>query len=106
MQQRRLPDSRIQITYGVRNVSTQNYVSGSNQQAILLTRNGRTATNRPFGNLAAGQTLTWSQTVARPFEFPDTYAALYNYDPDLYIDGNPQNDDCNRNNNMRRVEVR
>jgi hypothetical protein len=32
-------------------------------------------------------------------EFPPKYVLQLTYDPDIYIDANPKNDDCNRNNN-------
>lgn len=105
IQKRRVSDTAYRVTFGVRNVSTKNYVSREPQQAIVLARNGAAMDSESFSVLNAGQTLTWSQTVPRPFEFPDTYGALYSADPDIYADGNPRNDDCNSTNNSRQVEI-
>jgi len=106
IQQRRLSDRSYRVTFGVRNVSTKNYVSGEGQQTIVLARNGAALDSESFSVLNAGRTLTWSQTVPRPFEFTDTYGARYSFDPDIYADGNPRNDDCNSANNVRSVEIR
>ncbi|MEZ5715113.1 MAG: hypothetical protein R3D85_08050 [Paracoccaceae bacterium] len=96
---------RVRITYGVRNVSTANYVSGANQQAIVISTYGGAVGTGRFTNLAAGQSRSWSVDVPLAFEFPNTYQVYYSYDPDLYIDGNTANDDCNRANNQREVTV-
>lgn len=36
-------------------------------------------------------------------EFPPTYTLLISYDPDIYLDANKNNDDCNRNNNKKEL---
>ncbi|MCG6903607.1 MAG: hypothetical protein LJE68_13090 [Rhodobacter sp.] len=96
---------RVRVTYGVRNVSSINYVSGPSQQAIVFAAPGRTLANHAFAGLNAGQSLSWSAIVNRPLEFPSNFSVIYSYDPDLYIDGNTANDDCNRANNQRNITV-
>lgn len=96
---------RVRITYGVRNVSRHDYVSGRSQQAILFSRDGRQLDRKAFGNLGAGRTLSWSALVQRPFEFPNTYKVQYSADPDIAIDGNTANDDCRRANNQSSLQV-
>lgn len=103
--QRRLSGNRVRITYGVRNISSVDYVSGANQQSITLARGSRALSNGRFARLNAGQSLSWTVIVPTPFEFPDTYTARYAIDPDIFQDGNAMNDDCNRRNNTRRITV-
>jgi len=103
--ERRLGGNRVQITYGVRNVSSVDYVSGAGQQSIMFSRNSREVQTRNFSRLNAGQTLSWSVTVQTPLEFPDYYKAAFTHGPDLYQDGNELNDDCNARNNAREVVV-
>jgi hypothetical protein len=95
----------VRIVYGVRNISVADYVSGANQQALVLSRNGRTLEIGRFARLDAGQSLTWTEVVSKPLEFPDTYDAILSIDPDIFQDGNERNDDCNRGNNARQVVV-
>ncbi|MFN3954351.1 MAG: hypothetical protein ACK4LQ_07830 [Pararhodobacter sp.] len=96
--QRDGPGNTIIITYGVRNVGSVDYVSGPNQQLLNVSMGGRHARSFPFQNLRAGQSVQWNETY-HPFEFPSTYRATVVYDPDIFIDGNPRNDDCNSANN-------
>ena len=96
---------RVRITYGVRNVSRHDYVSGRNQQSIAFSKDGRRIANKAFINLAAGRSLSWSATVARLFEFPSTYKVAYNPAPDITTDANEANDDCRRSNNLRSLQV-
>ena len=106
VRQRRVNDRWYVVTFGVRNVSTNDYVSRDGQQTIDLAKNGAALANESFSVLNAGQTLTWSQPVPRPSGVTDTYDARYSFDPDIYDDGNPRNDDCNSANNVRSVEIR
>lgn len=97
--------STTRIVFGVRNVSGVDYVSGANQQAVVLSSLGRTVQVGSFGNLSAGQARTWTVNVPNPFEFPSTYDVRYTTDPDIRIDGNRQNDDCNNRNDAGHVVV-
>ena len=46
----------------------------------------------------------WDSSSPAEGEFPPSYRLELLYDPDIYIDGNPNNDDCNsRNNRMERL---
>ena len=38
-------------------------------------------------------------------EFLTDFAAQLHFDPDIRIDGNPENDDCNNSNNTARLTV-
>ena len=98
MNQRDLPTGEIEIAYAVANVGGVPYVSGANQQGLMLYSNSRVVRNHAFRNLRPGESRRFT-TIYRPFEFPAQYRALVSFDPDIFIDGNPANDDCNRSNN-------
>lgn len=92
---------KIHIVYGVRNVGSADYVTGRNQQTLMVRTPGGVRTFA-FGNLRAGDVRTWSE-VYSPFEFPFTYKGALSFDPDIFIDGNTRNDDCNRANNRAQL---
>lgn len=94
-------DGTILVRYGVRNVSGVDYVSGANQQMVLIDANG-TAKSFRFANLSAGQQKVWSE-VFRPFEFPGIYKVQLSFDPDIRTDNNPRNDDCRAANNSAQL---
>lgn len=79
------------------------YRSGRNQQLVQLLENGRVVEERPFANLASGESLSLSKYVQwdRTNEFPPTYKIAIVYAPDISVDGNTANDDCRLNNNTR-----
>lgn len=104
-QRRNAHGNTVRITYGVRNVSASDYVSAAHQQSLVLSKNGATVEIGRFARLNAGQALTWTEVVPKPFEFPDTYKADLIVDPDIFQDGNERNDDCNRGNNARQIVV-
>lgn len=105
VQKRTIPGNKMRLTYGVSNVSRANFVSGAHQQSIALSMHGRSVQNMRFASLNAGQSRSWSVDVPIPFEIPNTYVVDIAMDPDIYIDGNTANDDCNRANNRREVLV-
>ena len=41
----------------------------------------------------------WNSSSPTEGEFPPDYIVKISYDPDILIDGNPDNDDCNPGNN-------
>lgn len=61
---------------------------------------------REFTSLASGATTTvhfqraWDASSPAEGEFPPTYKLVISYDPDIFIDGNPKNDDCTQRNNQ------
>lgn len=101
---------RVRITGVVKNIGSQ-YTSGSNQQGVLLYElhpggvAPRAVKDQAFQNLAPGQevTIVFERDWSASDEFPPDYAIQLTYDPDITIDGNPRNDDCNlRNNRFQR----
>jgi hypothetical protein len=94
----------------VKNVGTAKYVSRAGQQLVSLSQEGRNLINQDFGNLDPGATSTtfykriihWNAT---PGEFGVNLEALISYDPDIFIDGNLQNDECSNRNNRKTITV-
>lgn len=96
---------RIQAKAVLKNVGSADYVTRPNQQTVQIYHGSRLLTNAPFGNLRAGQVeiitaqLPWNAAE----EFQQGLKALIAYDPDIRLDGNPRNDDCNMGNNQKTV---
>lgn len=104
----------VRITGIIRNVGLVAYNSRPGQQVAYLYEQqlGVSTTpllvaERPFENLAPGREVrvsferNWDGSSPAEGEFPPTYKLLIGYDPDIYQDSNPKNDDCNRTNNQR-----
>lgn len=85
----------------VKNIGMHHFVSGPNQQLVQIYRNGTMVASRSFpGNrLNAGAVLTLDYSGV--FAANTEWKAFIVYDPDIYIDGNTQNDDCNQGNNTQ-----
>lgn len=100
-------NGRVRITGVVRNVGRAAYESNPGQQIAYLYENERLVAQRSFQNLTPGQEVRvvyvrdWNISSPAEGEFPPTYKLIIGYDPDIAIDGNPRNDDCNLNNNRR-----
>lgn len=103
---------KVRITGVVKNVGLEPYISGPNQQEILLYEGPMGATSRvvarkKFQNLNPGQEVTvvyernWDSASPSEGEFPPSYKVIIVYDPDIRMDSNPKNDDCNMNNNQK-----
>ncbi len=97
----------IRIT--VHNRGAGDFVSNPNQQSVLVftgnsTRN--TILRQRFARLASGASFSLTARLRAPGgEFTPSVTALLSYDPDIYIDGNPRNDDCNQGNNQRTLSA-
>jgi hypothetical protein len=109
---------RIRITGVVKNIGGKAFLSGPNQAKAYLyqlppgvspaTATGGTVVSEiEIRNLAAGAVLNlswerdWNSSSPSEGEFPNSYRLLITYDPDIYMDGNEDNDDCNQNNNKK-----
>ncbi|MEN9253393.1 MAG: hypothetical protein Q6K26_00745 [Gloeomargarita sp. SZTDM-1c_bins_89] len=101
---------QVQIIGVVRNQGSAPYQSAPNQQIVALYEQvpgspARLVAQQPFLNLAPGEQVQviferdWNSSSPAEGEFPPTYLVTINYDPDIYIDGNPGNDDCRTTNN-------
>ncbi len=99
---------RIRITGEVKNVGNAAFESNPGQQqasAQLFEEpaggRGVFKTERKFANLAPGASVfvNYERDWNTATEFPPKYILMIVYDPDIYIDANKKNDDCDRNNN-------
>ena len=109
---------RVRITGVVKNIGGKAFVSGPNQAKAYLYQlppgvpcpnatGGTIVAQREIRNLAAGATMElnferdWNSSSPNEGEFPSCYRLLITYDPDIYMDANKDNDDCNQNNNKK-----
>ena len=94
----------------IKNVG-DDYRSNEGQQTISLSEKppgGQSITleSKKFKDLDAGETLELQYTLQgwrSSQEFPSSFSVRIGFDPDLYIDGNPQNDDSNSDNNTKEI---
>ena len=94
----------------IKNVG-DDYRSGEGQQTISLSEKpagGQSITleSKKFKDLDAGETIELQYTHQgwrASQEFPSSFRVRIGFDPDLYIDGNPHNDDSNSDNNTREI---
>lgn len=94
----------VRITGVVTNWGQSPFVSGQGQQSVLLYEGGDLVAQQPFTNLAvdASVEVVYEREWSTQDEFrPPLYTMMLSYDPDIFIDGNASNDDCNLDNNDR-----
>ncbi|MEZ5009255.1 MAG: hypothetical protein R2753_14025 [Chitinophagales bacterium] len=96
----------VKITGIVVNTGTTDFVSGTNQQAIVLDEvpiagSPVEKVRLPFARLNAGDTLriSYDRAWSLSNEFPPSFKVSLTYDPDIFIDGNENNDDNDLTNN-------
>src|SRR5690606_31700745 len=83
------------------------YRSSEGQQEVLLLERPSGPTKnivlerKEFVNLDKGETIEVSFTREwyAGMEFPPSFIVRIGYEPDIYLDGNKQNDDSNNGNN-------
>ncbi|MCG8407236.1 MAG: hypothetical protein MI923_18720 [Phycisphaerales bacterium] len=91
----------VRITGVVENKGSGDFSSGEGQQTIQLYEGVELVAQQAFENLAAGATasISHTRTWETGNEFAPTYRVLIVYDPDIYIDANADNDDCQPSDN-------
>lgn len=94
-------EGRVRVMGTVRNRGAVAFESGINQQSVQLYENDRLVASQPFQTLAprAAVQVSFTRPWSAAMEFPPTYKLVISYDPDIYLDGNPKNDDCAGYNN-------
>ncbi len=94
----------------LKNVGNSDYVSRRNQQVLFLHQVGRSnhITNWHFSRLNRGQVMKVHVPVINQpgGEFVPSYELALSFDPDIYLDKNPANDDHNRHNNQATLSNR
>ena len=120
---------RLSIQATVKNIGSADYTSNPNQQSVTLQVYNPSITGpasikilvtRNFTNLAKGATMTVSANTTLEFfkewndPTPDPgeclaeriVSANINFDPDIRMDGNKNNDDTNSSNNTKTETVK
>ncbi|WP_299224012.1 hypothetical protein [uncultured Aquimarina sp.] len=100
------------ITGTITNIGDADFSSSSGQQVIYLyernlgtTAPGNLVGTVNFTNIPAGETLTvtysrpWNSSSPAEGEFPPDYSIALDYDSDIFIDGNDNNNDEDLTNN-------
>lgn len=101
---------KIKMEVVVKNVGRRNYTTGAEQQVAILYENtgagSRVVATQSFGNSAINGFVKFSYITdwQTSDEFPPSYTAVIVFEPDIYIDGNDNNDDSNASNNRKSVE--
>ena len=97
----------VRIIAVVKNKGTAPFISGQGQQSIQIFETDNYISNlvhqQEFVNIELDGTIeaVYQTNWSRGDEFrPPFYKVMIAYDPDIFIDGNPQNDDCNLGNNQ------
>ncbi len=94
----------------LKNIGNSNYVSRNNQQVLFLHQVGRSnhITNWNFSRLNRGKVMNVHVPVINQpgGEFVPSYELALSFDPDIYLDKNPANDDHNRRNNQATLSNR
>ncbi len=83
----------------VRNIGSANYVSRPNQQSVRFSGVGAVHSLR-FGNVPRGGSIRTGAVFSVPGgEFTPDITATLSFDPDIRMDKNTGNDECNTRNN-------
>lgn len=109
---------RIRVTAVVKNVGKKAFVSGPNQAKAYLyelpsglppdtPQQGKVVAEQAIVNLAPDGEIRltyerdWNSSSPNEGEFPNSYRCMILYDPDITMDSNKENDDCNNHNNRK-----
>ena len=96
--------ARIRVTGVVENKGGGTFDSSAGQQSVQLYQGLDTTplATQTFEDLAPGATVSVTHEMdwSRSTEFPPTLRVVIAYDPDIFIDGNDNNDDCSTSDNV------
>jgi hypothetical protein len=100
----------IEFVGTIKNIGTKDFKSGTGQQSIRFyekTKSGKPVVvfEKAFTSLKAGETIfcTYSRKWDLKAKNQPNVTVQIDYDPDIYADGNPANDDRNQDNNKSTV---
>ena len=88
----------VRIAGVVSNWGLSPFESSQGQQSVLLYEGDELVGQQDFSELPVNGAVevTYERTWNIAEEFRQTsYTVIVDYDPDIFIDGNPNNDDCN-----------
>lgn len=95
---------KVTVKAVVKNIGGSAYLSNPGQQALNIYKNGTLLCSQPFEYLAKGASFgkTCEFTVKK-LTAAQTFSikAIIAYDPDILLDANPNNDDCNNADNSK-----
>ncbi|HEX7045281.1 MAG TPA: hypothetical protein VF203_11775 [Burkholderiales bacterium] len=86
----------------VKNLGSSTFRANRGQAEITLRMGTRVVNRQPLTVLAPGATRDGGTTISGwrlSDEFPPDFTLEISYDPDIRVDGNPENDDCRMTNN-------
>jgi len=86
----------------VLNIGNEAFLSSPSQQGVYLYDGRHLVAHQPFRDLAPGQPVIINACTTR-YHGTHVYTLMIGYDPDIYMDGNPANDDSSTSNNKRRL---
>ncbi len=99
---------RVRIKGIVKNVGKQHFYTNPSQMSVILYEvhpggRPRVVAKRSFASIPAGRTASvyFDRNWSTSHEFPPSYRLCVTYDPDIKLDSNPKNDDCNSANNCK-----
>lgn len=91
------------------NRGSAEWVSGTDQQIANLSQDGTIKAVARFPRLNAGARVNTSFARVQRWmpseEFQPGFELRISYDPDIFIDGNEHNDDCQMGNNLASISV-
>ena len=93
---------RVRIIATIESRGHTAWASGENQQLAMFFEGNALLESRNLEVLALDETIQFVHEVEwwTSDEFrPPAYRIVLSYDPDIYIDDNPLNDDCDQSNN-------
>jgi len=104
--------ARVRITGVIKNIGSKAFQSGPNQAKAYLYQvplggTPRTVAQREIRTLAPGASFNlvyerdWNSSSPSEGEFPPNFKLSILLDPDIYMDANENNDDCNQGNNNK-----
>lgn len=98
---------KVRVVGVVKNVGNKDYKSSPHQQSIVLYQGNKLVSTKAFQNLAVNQEerivyeRDWDASSPSEGEFPPEFKLALTFDPDISMDGNLENDECNSTNNHK-----
>lgn len=92
---------RVQIVGVIENLGSGMFDSSPGQQSVHLLEGTTEVASEDFEVMATGDFImvSYERDWNTSNEFPPVYRVAITYDPDIFIDGNPANDDCATSDN-------